>query len=234
MTLSSKVLKSGQLTLTPRRFFVESAGAAGAASASSADWSQLAGAVVERAKAEARTVLEEAEARAQAAIQEAREKGYQAGWQQGQAEARAEVQSRWQAIEEQMRPVVEALAALTDWAALVEREEVLAAAAAMAQKLFPALLDREPEVLRGFLASLLHGLEGEPIRLFMDPVHAAKVEAVKARVLPELAHLRLEVDSQLAAMELRAESAEGGRIGGAVTSVLALLDEVMPNGRRTD
>lgn len=197
-----------------------------------ADWDKLAAKIVERAKAEARSVVEEAEARAGAISRQAQSDGYEQGLQRGFEEGRNAARTAWEAMHQQISPVVENLRALSAWAELVRSEQVLAASAAMAQKLFPTLLDREPEVLRGFLASLLNGLEGPQIQLFMDPVHAAKVEAVRERVLPELTNLQLAVDASLKAMEFRAESAQGGRIGGAVTSVLALLDEVMPNARR--
>ena len=167
----------------------------------------------------------------QAAVEEARASGFLAGVAQGRAEAALEAERD---IGRALERVAEALAAMTREVALVERRletEAVEVAVAIAGKLAPALIAREPFAEIAALATDCFGsLVGAPhvvIRVNDVSYEAAKAQLTEIAAASGFAgRVVVLAEPHVAVGDCRIEWADGGVLRSRAQTESAIADAV--------
>lgn len=226
MTSSSKVIKAGQQTLGRQRVAVEVPLLAETAQFAP-DVENALDEVVDRAKSEARAIIEEAEMQAQWVLRQAHDEGYQAGLDQGRNEGRSEARVAWDELRKVIEEPLHLVEQSRDYLNRLNDESTLALAAALTMAVFTRLKLERLDVVAQYIEELSQTLDDKKVSVFLDASWGPRLTAL-TEVLQDSVHtLVLAVDDALASGEMRAEGETGGVLGGPLLSLKALLQEVL-------
>lgn len=227
-SLSSRVLKP-PLAIEARPIRVGGApvGAAGAAAprdvAQGAPWlaAEL-DQVLDRARDEARAILEQADTEAAAVRTLAERQGYMAGVEAGRAD--------WQRAVDRLQEEFEAprirLAALSDTTRLLEDQVVLATAAALAEQVVGESLSDQAR-LWARARALAAAVAGERVAVYCAPEVFEQLADSLAKLDDGSRVLTLARDAALGPADLWVEAESGGGVDGRVLASLRhMLEEV--------
>lgn len=219
MTLSSRVIKAGRQVSGHR---IRLAWRSPEPKPPSVDLEAEVAAVIERAKAEARAVLEEAERQAQQRTQE----GYEEGVRQGREEGLRAVTDEWAPVRDALAQSLAELQDLQDVCRGLRDDRTWAQAAALAAALFDRKAKDDPEALVPYWMELADAVDSSQVTLFLDPGFRDRIADITARLQEAGSTLTVAIDQTLQPGEMRAEGQAGGVIGGALAGLHAVLEEV--------
>lgn len=223
-SLSSRVLKP-PLSLEGRPIRVGGAPTGAAADpqdvASGAPWlAAEVDQVLDRARDEARAILEQADTEAAAVRTLAERQGYSAGVEA----ARVEWQRAIDRLQEEFAAPRTRLAALADTTRLLEEQVVLATAAALAEQVVGEALGEAPR-LWARARALAAAVGGERVALYCAPEVFEQLADGLRRLDDGSRVLTLARDATLGPADLWVDSANGG--GGVDGRVLASLRHIL-------
>ncbi|MCY0909498.1 MAG: hypothetical protein OWR62_14025 [Sulfobacillus thermotolerans] len=232
MTLSSKVIKAGHIRHGDEP--VQLGSAVDVKWVSSMDGTMheamnAAEEIIERAKAEAQAILDEAREERQQIHQAAHAEGYQAGHAEGVVAGKQAAHKEWLKIQEAVQGVLERTQRLQHYADRLEPEVVLAQAAALSAKFFSQQARENPQALKEYLTALLGTVGDDEVVLFVSPSFKATVESLAKEWAGPWQQVRVAVDRELDALECRVQGEPGGQsfLAGPITTLTAVLDEVL-------
>ena len=233
MILSSRVVKADRQSWSgmPFRLETERLSAAEVAQAMP-DVAQSVQSLIDRAKQEAAAILEEAEMKSASWRKEAEEEGYRRGMERGRADGLAEAKAQWEDVYRRLAEPLEMVPRLLERIELLCEENTWAAASALVGRLFPVLAEREPAALVSYLSDLCGQVTGSDVTLYVDPEWAMRIAPLIGDFPESLKTVKLAVDKSLEAGQMRAEGDRDGVLGGAVTSLKAIMNEVLYEARR--
>ncbi len=176
--------------------------------------------VMERARDEARAILEQADTEAAAVRTLAERQGYAAGVDAGRAEWRQAIDR----LHEEFAAPRARLAALADTARLLEEQVVLATAAALAEQVVGEALG-DASRLWARARALAAAVVGERVAVYCAPEVFEQLADSLRRLDEGAGVLTLARDATLGPADLWAEAEDGG--GGVDGRVLASLRHIL-------
>ncbi|MCY0897347.1 MAG: hypothetical protein OWU33_00190 [Firmicutes bacterium] len=183
--------------------------------------------MMERAKREARAIIEQAELEAadirHHAEEEGRRQGYEAGRHQGLEEARTD----WQALRRELQEPLTWVAQTRDYLGRLNDEATLALAAALSLSLYSRLKLERLDVIRDYLADLVSTVDGEKVALFLDGSWAPRLQALEEVLGEVIPAVTVAIDDSLATGVMRAEGVTSGTLGGPLVSLKRLIEEAL-------
>ncbi len=227
MISSSRVVKAHQQTLGRLRVSVEADVDLPPAEEFQPDISEAFGEVVERAKAEAHAILEQAEQDAEALRRTAHDEGYQVGYREGQAAGRREVEALWQDVKARLEEPLRLVEASREYMNRLNDESTLALASALTLAVFSRLKLERLDVIAAYIQELVSTVDSGRVQLFLDPTWGPRLTALDEVLKDLVPQLTLSVDDSLASGSMRVETEGGGALGGPLTSLKALVEEVL-------
>lgn len=227
MISSSKVVKAHQQTLARQRVAVEALWPETQGTDFEPELTEAVSEVVDRAKSEARAIIEEAEVSAESLRQEARDRGFQAGYEAGLAEGREEAREAWQDLRAALRVPLEVAQKAETYLNRLNDESTLALAAALSMAVYSRLKLERLDVVVAYIEELVSAVDGPKVSVFLDPTWGPRLKALEELLKDTLPHLVLEIDEQLTQGLMRVEGETGGALGGPWISLKALLEEVL-------
>lgn len=221
MILSSRVVKANRLAMgqNPLKILAK----ATQDSALDAEVATKVDQMVARAQREAEAILEEAQEQAKLILESARARGYQEGMEKGLAQSRGQ----WQTMAAPIHALLEKMEMLGRLAETLHQEETLSVAGAIAVRLFPLLADRDPGVVAGYIRDAITVLDENSVRIFVSKKWEPYVTKLVEHLQTEVSAVTIAVDHVLEADEWRIEGDRGGVLAGPVSSVDAIISEVM-------
>lgn len=183
--------------------------------------------VVERAKGEARAILEEAETQVEAVRREARDEGYKTGFEIGKEEGKQEAQAQWADLRRNIEEPLRLLTQSREYMDRLNDESTLALAAALTMAVFSRLKLERLDVVTGYIEELAAIVDKDKVAVFLDPSWGPRLGALQEALESSGRALALAVDEALGSGMMRAESEIGGVLGGPLLSLKALLREVL-------
>jgi flagellar assembly protein FliH len=226
MTSSSKVIKAHQQTLARQRMAVEVPEMEEPV-VIEPEMETAFSELVDRAKREARAIMEQAETDAQKARQEAMEEGYQTGYREGQEAGKDEARAMWADLRRNIEEPLKLLAQSREYLDRLNDESTLALAAALTMAVFTRLKLERLDVIAGYIAELAETVDKERVTVFLDPSWGPRLAALEEVLKDSIKGLALAVDDSLAPGVMRADGNVGGAVGGPLLSLKALLQEVL-------
>lgn len=226
MILSSRVVKANQQALGRQRVSVD-ATLPDTSDDFEPEITEAVSEVVERAKTEARAILEQAEQDAVRIREAARAEGYQAGYQAGADQGRAEAHRLWDSIRAQLEEPLALLSQTRDYLARLNDESTLSLAAALSLSVYSRLRLERLDVIAAYIEELVSTIDCQKVTLFLDPTWSPRLQALTELLDAAVPGLVLAVDDTLSQGTMRAEGENGGVLGGPWLSLKALLEEVM-------
>ncbi len=226
MTSSSKVIKAHQQMLGRHRISVE-VPALDEPSAFEPEMENAFGEMVERAKREARAIVEQAEAEAEIAREQARADGYQVGLREGQEAGKEEARAMWADLRRNIEEPLRLLAQSQEYLHRLNDETTLALAAALTMAVFTRLKLERLDVVAAYIGELAETVDKDRVAVFLDPSWGPRLAALDEVLKNSSRTLALAVDDSLAPGVMRAEGDDGGVLGGPILSLKALLQEVL-------
>lgn len=226
MTSSSKVIKAHQQTLGRQRIAVEVPVMEDPVEFEPEMQTAL-GEVVERAKREARAIVEQAESEAHKAREQAMEEGYQTGLREGQEAGKDEARAMWADLRRNIEEPLKLLAQTRDFLDRLNDESTLALAAALTMAVFTRLKLERLDVIAGYIAELADTVDNDRVTVFLDASWGPRLAALEEALRESVKSLALAVDDSLAPGMMRADGDIGGALGGPLLSLKALLQEVL-------
>jgi flagellar assembly protein FliH len=226
MTSSSKVIKAHQQTLARQRMAVEVPEIEEPV-VIEPEMETAFSELVDRAKREARAIMEQAENDAQKARQEAMEEGYQTGYREGQEAGKDEARAMWADLRRNIEEPLKLLAQSREYLDRLNDESTLALAAALTMAVFTRLKLERLDVIAGYIAELAETVDKERVTVFLDPSWGPRLAALEEGLKDSIKGLALAVDDSLAPGVMRADGHVGGAVGGPLLSLKALLQEVL-------
>ena len=226
MTSSSKVIKAHQQTLARQRMAVEVPEIEEPV-VIEPEMETAFSELVDRAKREARAIMEQAENDAQKARQEAMEEGYQTGYREGQEAGKDEARAMWADLRRNIEEPLKLLAQSREYLDRLNDESTLALAAALTMAVFTRLKLERLDVIAGYIAELAETVDKERVTVFLDPSWGPRLAALEEVLKDSIKGLALAVDDSLAPGVMRADGHVGGAVGGPLLSLKALLQEVL-------
>lgn len=227
MTSSSRVVKLHQQTLGRQRISVDVPAIAVEPLQLEPEIHSAVDEVMERAKHEARAILEQAEMQAEQVRQAARDEGYRVGQEEGRQQGRQEVQALWAELRNELKEPLDLIQSTRDYLAHLTDEATLALAAALSLAVFSRLKLERLDVIAQYIQELAATVDKEHVTVFLDPTWGPRLAALQDALADGIASLTLAVDDCLQAGVMRAEGPSGGVLGGPLLSLKAILQEVM-------
>ncbi len=226
MTSSSKVIKADQQMLGRQRIAVEVP--IFEESIEMAPEVETAfGEVVDRAKREARAIIEQAEMDAGALLKAARDEGYRQGYEAGHEAGRQEARASWDQLRQSIEGPLTLLQQSREYLSRLNDESTLALAAALSMAVFTQLKLERLDVIKVYIEELAGSVDGEKVAVFLDPSWGPRLRALEEVLQDSVRSLAVAVDDSLASGMMRAESELDGVLGGPLLSLQALLQEVL-------
>ncbi|MCY0881424.1 MAG: FliH/SctL family protein [Firmicutes bacterium] len=178
--------------------------------------------VQDEASHTAEKILAQAQKDAEQLRRQARQEGYEQGW----AMAQKDGAQRWRDIAQTLEAPVDlarqAAALSTRWTDAA----VLRAAALLVGKLFPVLLEKQPEAVQTYLLEVAEKMPETAHNIFVSPEDVAPMQKFLETAPAVLQALNVSADAALEPGEWHLEGEQGSAWLGAVSSVQALLEEV--------
>ncbi|NMP23549.1 hypothetical protein [Sulfobacillus harzensis] len=226
MISSSRVLKAHQQTVGRQRVAVE-VRLPDPPADFEPEITEVVSEVVDRAKSEARAIIEEAEAQAGALREQAQRDGFDAGYQAGMADGKKAAIESWQAIRQQLEEPLLLMAKTRDYLGRLNDESTLALAAALSLAVYSRLKLERLDVITAYIEELASTVDGQKVTLFLDPTWGPRLKALEELLETSVPNLVVMVDDALAQGVMRVEGEAGGALGGPWVSLKALLEEVL-------
>lgn len=229
MTLSSsRVIRGSQQTLgaqpIPVRVKIRNR-AAGENIAP--DMSRAVDEVLQRAKLEARAIIEQASAEVSALRQAAEDEGQQKGFDAGFHEGLEQAQAAWAAMKEELQKPLQIIQEVQQYTNRLADEATLALAAALTTTLYSRLKSERLDVLVAYIEEMVSAVNHDTVTLFLDPTWSPRMQALQDALSSTLPGLTLAVDEQLSQGVFRCEGDQGGILAGPLLSLQALVQETL-------
>lgn len=227
MTSSSKVVKAHQQSVARQRISVE-VPILEVPVAVEPEMENVFGEVVDRAKREARAIIEQAEEDAAAIRQQAREEGREAGRQEGREEGRQEVRVLWDELRDGIKEPLELIAQSRQYLSRLNDETTLAMAASLTMAVFSRLKLERLDVVAEYIQELASTVDKDKVDVFLDPTWGPRLKALEEVLGEGVSSLSVAVDDALASGVMRAQKdGSEGALGGPLLSLKAILQEVL-------
>ncbi len=227
MISSSKVVKAHQQSLARQRISVEVPLLELAIEVEPQIETAL-GEVVNRAKQEARAILEQAEVEAEKIRQGARQEGHEMGRREGRQAALEEVRALWEEVRNAINEPLGLISQSREYLSRLNDETTLAMAAALTMTVFSRLRLERLDVVTGYIQELAAQVDKDKVEIFLDSSWAPRLHALEEALGGAVSSVTVAVDEALASGMMRAqkEGAEGA-LGGPLLTLKALLQEAL-------
>ncbi|PSR23341.1 MAG: hypothetical protein C7B45_03235 [Sulfobacillus acidophilus] len=185
------------------------------------------GEVMERAKREARAIIEQAEMQAEQIRQAAQDEGRRVGVEEGRQQGRQEVEQLWAELKRHLQEPLDLLDSTRNYLARLTDESTLALAAALSVSVFSRLKLERLDVLAQYIEELAASVDQEKVTVFLDPSWSPRLKALQDALTDAVSSVMLSIDDSLQTGLMRAEGPSGGALGGPLLSLKAILQEVL-------
>lgn len=227
MISSSRVVKAHQQSVGRQRVSVEASLPEPPPAALEPEITEAFSEVVERAKKEARAIIEQAEIEAEKARQKAHHEGYERGYEEGLRQGQADARETWDEVRHQLEEPLALIGQAKEYLGRLNDESTLALAAALTMSVYSRLKLERLDVLAAYIAELASTVDKERVTLFLDPTWGPRLRALEEVLTEAVPGVACAVDESLAQGAMRVEADGAGALGGPLLSLRALLEEVL-------